>query len=196
MDYPAFYNIKILLASKSPRRRALLKELGVKVENIEPLHDNESYPHHLKGNEIPVFLAVEKAKVCPQPQKSGEILLTADTIVWLNDEVIEKPADKDEAFSMLRKLSGNVHEVFTGVCLTTCDKQVTFFDSAKVYFKELTNFEIEFYLDHYKPYDKAGAYGIQEWIGFVGIEKIEGSYFNVVGLPIQKVYQEILNIIK
>lgn len=195
MDYPSFSNIKILLASKSPRRRALLKELGVKVEIIEPLHENESYPLHLKANEIPVFLAIEKAKACRAPRQAGEILLTADTIVWLNDEVIEKPADRDEAFLMLSKLSGKVHEVFTGVCLTTCDKQVTFFDSAKVYFKELSNFEIEFYLDHYKPYDKAGAYGIQEWIGFIGIEKIEGSYFNVVGLPIQKVYQEILKLV-
>lgn len=195
MDYPSFSNIKILLASKSPRRRALLKELGVKVEIIEPLHDNESYPLHLKAHEIPVFLAIEKAKACRAPQQTGEILLTADTIVWLNDEVIEKPDGRDEAFLMLRKLSGKVHEVFTGVCLTTCDKQITFFDSAKVYFKELSNFEIEFYLDHYKPYDKAGAYGIQEWIGFIGIEKIEGSYFNVVGLPIQKVYQEILKLI-
>lgn len=195
MDYPSFSNIKILLASKSPRRRALLKELGVKVEIIEPLHDNESYPLHLKANEISVFLAIEKAKACRAPRQAGEILLTADTIVWLNDEVIEKPANRDDAFLMLRKLSGKVHEVFTGVCLTTCDKQVTFFDSAKVYFKELSNFEIEFYLDHYKPYDKAGAYGIQEWIGFIGIEKIEGSYFNVVGLPIQKVYQEILKLV-
>lgn len=195
MDYPAFSNIKILLASKSPRRRALLKELGVKVEIIEPLHDNESYPLYLKAHEIPLFLALEKARACCTPQRPGEILLTADTIVWLNDEVIEKPAGRDEAFRMLRKLSGKVHEVFTGVCLTTCDKQVTFFDSAKVYFKELTNFEIEYYLDNYKPYDKAGAYGIQEWIGFIGIEKIEGSYFNVVGLPIQKVYQEILKLI-
>jgi septum formation protein len=195
MDYPAFNNIKILLASKSPRRRALLKELGVKVEIIEPFHDNESYPLHLKAHEIPLFLAIEKAKACPTPQQTGDILLTADTIVWLNDEVIEKPAGRYEAFQMLRKLSGRTHEVFTGVCLTTCDKQVAFFDSAKVYFKELSNFEIEFYLDHYKPYDKAGAYGIQEWIGFIGIEKIEGSYFNVVGLPIQKVYQEILKLI-
>jgi septum formation protein len=195
MEYPAFKDIKILLASKSPRRRALLKELGVKVEIIEPLHENENYPIYLKGHEIAVFLAAEKAKACPAPHKHGEILLTADTIVWLNNEVIEKPGDRNEAFEMLRKLSGNVHEVFTGVCLTTYDKKITFFDTSKVYFKELTNFEIDFYLEHYKPYDKAGAYGIQEWIGFIGIEKIEGSYFNVVGLPIQKIYQEILKLI-
>lgn len=195
MEYPVFRDIKVLLASKSPRRRALLKELGVKVEIIEPLHDNEDFPDSLKGCEIPVYLAVEKAKACVQPQVRGEILLTADTIVWLNNEVIGKPETKDEAVAMLKKLSGNVHEVFTGVCLTTSSTRISFYDASLVYFNELTADEIDFYVERFKPYDKAGAYGIQEWIGYIGISKLEGSYFNVMGLPIHKVYQELLKLI-
>jgi septum formation protein len=195
MEFPAFKNIKILLASQSPRRRALVKELGVKVEIVEPQHGNEDYPETLRGHEIPVFLSIEKSKVCPKPHNKGEILLTADTIVWLNNEVIGKPESREQAQEMLRKLSGNMHEVFTGVCLTTCDKQVTFYDTSRVYFKPLTDSEIDFYLDHYKPYDKAGSYGVQEWIGYIAIEKIEGSYFNVMGLPIHKVYHEITKLI-
>lgn len=195
MEFPAFKNIKILLASQSPRRRALLKELGVKVEIVEPQHSNEDYPETLQAYEIPVFLSIEKSKVCPVPQLDGEILLTADTIVWLNNQVIGKPESREQAREMLQKLSGNMHEVFTGVCLTTREKQVTFYDTSRVYFKPLTSSEIDFYLDHYKPYDKAGSYGVQEWIGYIAIEKIEGSYFNVMGLPIHKVYQEITKLI-
>lgn len=191
MEYPAFKDIKILLASKSPRRRALLKELGIKVEIVEPCHDDEIFPPSLVAHEIPVFLATEKARACPQPENAGEILLTADTIVWINNEVIGKPEGRDDAANMLKKLSGNMHEVFTGVCLTTNSQQVSFYDTSRVYFKELSAFEIDFYLDHFKPYDKAGAYGIQEWIGFIGISKVEGSYFNVMGLPIHRVYEEI-----
>lgn len=195
MEFPAFKDITVLLASKSPRRRALLKELGVKVEIVEPCHADEVFPATLRAQEIPVFLATEKAKACPVPEKPGKILLTADTIVWLGDEVVEKPADREEAEKMLRKLSGNMHEVYTGVCLTTWDRQVSFYDLSKVFFKELTAFEIEFYLDHYKPYDKAGAYGIQEWIGYIGISRVEGSYFNVMGLPIHRIYQELTKLI-
>jgi septum formation protein len=195
MEFPDFKDIKILLASKSPRRRALLKELGVKVEIIEPCHDDENFPATLKAHEIPVFLASQKASLCPQPKNPGEILLTADTIVWLNNKVIGKPENREDAFQMLRNLSGNMHEVFTGVCLTTHDKQISFHDTSRVYFKELSDNEINFYLDHYKPYDKAGSYGIQEWIGFIGITKIDGSYFNVMGLPVQMVYNEILKLI-
>lgn len=195
MVFPAFGEIKILLASQSPRRRALLKELGVKVEIVEPQHGDEDYPPSLKGAEIPVFLAVEKAKACTSPTNKGEILLTADTIVWLNNAVIGKPGSRNDAKEMLGKLSGNMHEVFTGVCLTTSEKQITFYDTARVFFKSLSEAEIDFYLDHYKPYDKAGSYGVQEWIGYIGIEKIEGSYFNVMGLPIHKVYQELLKLI-
>lgn len=196
MEYPLFKNIKILLASKSPRRRVLLKELGIKVEIVEPLHEHEDFPLHLRAHEIPVYLAAEKSKAFLKPQIAGEILLTADTIVWLNGEVIGKPDNRAQAFEMLKKLSGNMHEVFTGVCLTTYNNQVTFYDTARVYFKELSNAEIDFYLDHFKPYDKAGSYGVQEWIGYIGIDKIEGSYFNVMGLPIHKVYQEIAKLIK
>jgi septum formation protein len=195
MEFPVFKDITVLLASKSPRRRALLKELGVKVEIVEPCHVDENFPSALKAQEIPLFLATEKAKACPVPEKPGEILLTADTIVWLENEVIEKPVDRRHAEAMLRKLSGNMHEVYTGVCLTTFDRQVVFYDLSRVFFKELSSFEIDFYLDHYKPYDKAGAYGIQEWIGFIGISRIEGSYFNVMGLPIHRIYQELTKLI-
>ncbi len=195
MEYPAFGDVKILLASKSPRRRALLKELGVKVEIIEPLHENEEFPSHLKAFDIPLYLAREKAKSCKVPEKPDEILLTADTIVWLNGQVIEKPQSIEHAAEMLHRLSGNMHEVFTGVCLSSCQNISLFYDTTRVYFKALSNAEIDFYLTHYKPLDKAGAYGIQEWIGFIGVEKIEGSYFNVMGLPIHKVYQEITKFI-
>ena len=196
MEFPAFADIKILLASKSPRRRALLKELGVKVEIVEPCHENEDYPASLQAQDIPVFLAAEKAKACKVPQNMGEILLTADTIVWLNNQVIGKPENRDDAYQMLQKLSGNMHEVFTGVCLTNCDKQITFYDTSRVFFKELSDSEITFYLDNFKPYDKAGSYGIQEWIGFIGIDKVEGSYFNVMGLPIHKIYYQLTQLIK
>lgn len=195
MEFPAFKDIKVLLASKSPRRRALLKELGVSVEIVEPCHENEDYPSYVTAHEIPVYLSVEKAKACNRPEVPGEILLTADTIVWLNNEVIGKPENREDARIMLQKLSGNKHEVFTGVSLTTFDKQISFYDTSCVYFKELSSSEIDFYLDHYKPFDKAGAYGIQEWIGFIGITKVEGSYFNVMGLPIHKVYEEITKLI-
>lgn len=195
MEFPAFKDITILLASKSPRRRALLKELGIKVELVEPCHEHEDYPESVTAHEIPVYLAAEKAKACQSPEKPGKILLTADTIVWLNNEVIGKPENRQEARQMLKKLSGNMHVVYTGVCLTSHNKQVAFYDTSYVFFKELSDFEIDFYLDHFKPYDKAGSYGVQEWIGFIGINKIEGSYFNVMGLPIHKVYSEILKII-
>ena len=124
------------------------------------------------------------------------IVVTADTIVWINDRILGKPADRQEAIDMLEILSDNMHHVYTGVCLTTNEKQHSFFAESKVYFRKLTNDEITFYVDHYQPYDKAGAYGIQEWIGYVGIEKIEGSHYNVMGLPIQKLYEELYKYVK
>lgn len=192
MELPFSFPHKILLASKSPRRRALLKELGFNVEIVDPSHGNEDYPGHLMAEEIPLYLAKAKSVEYDKPLKENEILLTADTIVWLNNKVIGKPDSLEDAVSMITELSGNMHEVFTGVCLKSLHKQVAFYDTTRVYFKRLAAWEIESYVAHYKPLDKAGAYGIQEWIGFIGIERIEGSYFNVMGLPIHKVYKELI----
>lgn len=193
MELPFSFKYKILLASKSPRRRALLKELGFNVEIVEPSHGNEDYPGHLKAEEIPLYLAKAKSAEYDKPLKDNEILLTADTIVWLNNKIIGKPDSLEDAVSMIAELSGNMHEVFTGVCLRSLNKQVAFYDATRVYFKHLDRWEIESYVSHYKPLDKAGAYGIQEWIGFIGIERIEGSYFNVMGLPIHRVYKELID---
>ena len=147
----------------------------------------------MQREEIPLFLARLKANAFLQIINIPDttIVVTADTIVWINNRSLGKPADKKEAIDMLAMLSGNMHQVYTGVCLTTNQKQHAFFDESRVYFKKLTLDEITFYVDHFKPFDKAGAYGIQEWIGLIGIEKIEGSYHNIVGLPIQKLYAEL-----
>jgi len=154
---------------------------------------DELYPPELQREEIPLFLARLKAKSFLQtvaiPDKT--IVVTADTIVWIDNRVLGKPASRQEAIEMLETLAGNMHQVYTGVCLTTNEKQHSFFDESKVYFGKLTREEIIFYVDRYQPYDKAGAYGIQEWIGYVGIERIEGSHYNVMGLPIQKLYREL-----
>lgn len=181
----------IILASKSPRRQQLLKDLGLEF-SVEVTDADETYPPGLSMEEIPVFLAELKAKAFSRELVENELLITADTIVWLNGEVLGKPADKDEAIQMLRKLSNNEHQVVTGVCLKSNSRQCSFFAVSNVAFKELTDDEINYYIDRYKPYDKAGAYGIQEWIGYIGITHIEGSFFNVMGLPIQKLYTELL----
>ena len=154
---------------------------------------DEQYPPALQREEIPLFLARLKAdaflRAVAIPDHS--IVITADTIVWLNNMALEKPAGRQEAMDMLEMLSGNTHRVYTAVCLTTNHKQHSFFAETKVFFRKLTGSEITYYIDHYQPYDKAGAYGIQEWIGYVGIEKIEGCYYNVVGLPIEQLYREL-----
>lgn len=184
--------MELLLASKSPRRRELIAQLGYKyqiIDNIAP----EDFPHHLKAEEIPVFLAKQKASFNKLSLSHNQVAIFADTIVWCEDEVLNKPENYEEAKKMLQKLSGKSHQVISGVCLKSQQKEESFFDITTVYFKPLLENEIEFYIKNYKPYDKAGAYGIQEWIGFIGVEKIEGSYFNVVGLPIQKLYQKLLN---
>ena len=182
---------KIYLGSNSPRRKELLSGLGIDFE-VRTLPDiDESYPSHLKGGDIPLYISKEKADAYKPMLQPDELIITADTIVWLNDEVLGKPHDRDEAIGMLRKLSGNTHEVFTGVTLTTAEDQHSFYAETKVTFAQLSNQEITHYVDRYQPFDKAGSYGVQEWIGFIGVERIEGSYFNVMGLPVQRLYQEL-----
>ncbi len=182
---------KVILASKSPRRHFLLGELGIDFEIVENHDVEEDFPPDMKPEEIPVYLAKKKAAAFSGTLNPETILITADTIVWCQGKVLNKPRDREDASRILRKLSGNLHTVFTGVCVKSLSKEVTFYATTDVYFACLTEQEIDHYLKEYKPYDKAGAYGIQEWIGYIGIEKIDGSYFNVMGLPIQKLYQEL-----
>jgi septum formation protein len=156
---------------------------------------DEVYPATLQAEEIPVYLARAKAACYTALMHANTILITADTIVWLNREVIGKPASEDEAVEMLHRISGNMHEVFTGVCIKTISREIVFHVSSKVYFRKLSGEEIRYYVNRYKPLDKAGAYGVQEWIGYVGVERIEGSYFNVMGLPVQRLYCELIKFI-
>lgn len=191
-----FSKITLLLASQSPRRRAMLKELGFPVKIVQAPNIDEIFPSHLKAGEIPIYLAELKAKAYLEELPNGHVLVTADTIVWLDGEVIGKPETKEEAIQMLGKLSGKKHQVFTGVCLKDKTGQHLFCDETSVYFRKLSLEEIIYYVDTCKPLDKAGAYGVQEWIGFIGVEKIEGSYFNVMGLPTFRLYQELLKFTK
>ncbi|WP_299757040.1 Maf family nucleotide pyrophosphatase [uncultured Pontibacter sp.] len=179
----------LLLASNSPRRKELLSSLGLTYEVL--VKDvPEDFPAHLKREEIAEFLASHKADAYVT-DITNHALITADTIVCLGDRVLNKPADYQEAKKMLQALSGTHNEVITGVCILTREGKSVFHDVTKVYFKRLTEAEIDHYITYFKPYDKAGAYGIQEWIGMIGIERIEGSYFNVVGLPVQKLYAKL-----
>lgn len=181
--------MKIILASNSPRRRELLEGLDVDfdVEVIKGIE--EAYPSNLPLEQIPQYIAQEKASA--YNVKNDEVLLTADTIVVLNGEIMGKPQDRADAHRMLRELSGQTHHVITGVCLTTTQKQKAFAETTAVTFRELSNSEIDYYIDNYRPFDKAGAYGIQEWIGYVGVSRIEGSFYNVMGLPVEWVYEEL-----
>lgn len=182
---------KVILASKSPRRQALLKGLDIDF-SVMSREVDESYPEGLDQNEIATFLADKKSEAFSDELRDDHtILITADTIVWHNNHVLNKPVDREDAVRMLRKLSGSMHEVVTGVCIRTNRKKILFHANSFVHFKKLSDYEIEYYLDHYKPYDKAGSYGVQEWIGYIGITHIEGSYFNVMGLPIQMVYEKL-----
>jgi len=181
----------IILASKSPRRQNLLKELGFDFE-IKTKEVEEIYPKELKKEEVAIFLSELKANAFKEEVKENDLVITSDTIVCLRDEIIGKPKDRDDAIKMLGKLSGSKHEVITAVTLLSQNKQHTFYDVTAVYFKPLTIAEIEYYIDKYEPFDKAGSYGIQEWIGYIAIEKIDGSYFNVMGLPVKRVYDEII----
>ncbi len=182
------YNI--ILASNSPRRAELLHELGINFSIGGKNGIDESYPDNLKEKQIAIHIAEQKTTAYKNElEDDHNIIITSDTIVCLGEKVLGKPKDKPDAIEMLRELSGKKHKVITGVCIKNKNKSISFSVSTKVYFKELSEDEIIYYIDHYEPYDKAGAYGIQEWIGMVGIKKIKGSYFNVVGLPIQKLYE-------
>ena len=192
----------VVLASNSPRRKELLSGLGVNF-SVKTLPDvDESFPDTLKGEEIPLFIARKKAdaykmlfsSVTSNEVEESLLIITADTIVWLEDEVLGKPANATEARAMLSKLSGKKHQVITGVCLTTASWQKSFAAVSEVQISSLTEEEMDYYIQNYCPYDKAGAYGVQEWIGFIGVESIQGSYFNVMGLPIQRLYRELKTI--
>lgn len=181
---------EIILASKSPRRQQLLSDLGLKF-TVQSMDIAEVFPSGLGMTEVPVYLAELKAEAFRPQLKQNQLVITADTIVWLDGNVLNKPADYADGFRMLKNLSGKKHQVITGVCLLTTTKKVSFFASTDVWFKSLSDEEIHFYLENYRPYDKAGAYGIQEWIGYVGINHIEGSFFNVMGLPVQSLYEHL-----
>ena len=187
-----FKNHKIILASGSPRRQQFLRELEIDFE-IRLKEIEEIYPDHLKAEEITDFLAKLKASAFENELNNNEVLITSDTIVWLENKALGKPIDASHALRMLTEMSGKTHKVITSVCIKSTKKEVVFHDETLVTFTDLSLDEIEFYLKNYKPFDKAGSYGIQEWIGLVAIEKIEGSYANVVGLPTHKLYKELMN---
>lgn len=180
------YNI--VLGSNSPRRKELLGGLDISFE-VKAMPDiDESYPSTLWKEEIPVFLAKQKADAYAETMEDDTLLITADTIVWLAGKVYGKPTDEADAKEMLRALSGETHEVITGVCITTKARQKAFYAVSKVTFAALEEKEIDYYIKQYKPYDKAGSYGVQEWIGYIGVERLEGSFYNVMGLPVRMLY--------
>lgn len=181
----------ITLGSQSPRRKELFAGLNLPFD-VDVREVDERFPDDMKAEDVPEFLAVLKTTPFFPGFRSDGLLITADTIVLIDGKVLGKPLDYEHAFAMLRTLSGKKHVVITGVCIKSHSKQITFSDQTDVYFNSLTDDEIDYYLTHYHPYDKAGSYGVQEWIGYVAIEKIEGSYFNVMGLPIQRLYEELL----
>ncbi len=186
-------NKNIILASGSPRRQHFLKELGLDFE-IRLKEVAEVYPKELMGHEITDFLSKLKAEPFIEELKDNDVLITADTIVWLENKAVGKPKDLEHAKQMLSNLSGKTHEVISSICITTKSKQVTLNDSTLVKMKKLTEQEIIYYINNFSPLDKAGSYGIQEWFGYIAIEKIEGSYFNVMGFPTHKFYQEIMKL--
>ncbi len=188
-----FENMKIILASKSPRRQELIKGLKFPFEVV--LYDvDESYDNSLIKHEIPVYLALKKASFYPDLINDNEVLLTADTIVWINNHVLNKPESKEDAFKMLSEICGTTHEVFTGVCLKSNNKIISFYDRTEVKIKSLTDDEIWHYINEYKPLDKAGSYGIQDWFGYTAVENINGCFYNVMGLPINKIYDALKKI--
>jgi len=186
-------NYHVILASNSPRRRELLAgaDIDFEVRVIDGI--DECYPHDLPTDQIAGYIALKKADAYRATMNDEELVITADTIVVLDGEVMGKPADKEDAQRMLRKLSGNTHQVITGVALTTLARQHSFSVVTDVTFRQLSEEEINYYIDHYQPMDKAGAYGIQEWIGHIGVTAISGSYFNVMGLPVQRIYEALKN---
>ena len=191
-DHAMLDNLKLyslVLASNSPRRRELLLGLGLDFVVRVPEDFDESYPTALDVSQVAEYIAVNKGKTCEQSMRDDELILTADTVVCLNGVVFGKPNNRAEALHMLNELSGQQHWVYTGVCLTSKKMQTSFTAKTKVFFSSLTEAEMTHYVDVFKPFDKAGAYGVQEWIGSVAVERIEGSYFNIMGLPVHQLYQ-------
>jgi len=184
------FKYKIILGSASPRRQQLLKDMGLNY-TTDAIHADESFPNTLKAEQIALYLAEKKAKSYAKSLTTNDLLITADTIVWIGDTVLNKPASELEATHMLRLLSAKTHTVYTGVSLTSANKQISFYDQTHVRFKELNNEEISFYIKNYKPFDKAGSYGAQDWLGLIGVTAIEGSYFNVMGLPTHLLYEHL-----
>mgnify|MGYP003294612417 CR=1 FL=1 len=182
----------LILGSKSPRRQELLRGLGIEFE-VRTKNTVESYPSTVPAHEVPGYIAKLKAAAFADLQPE-DTLITADTVVIVDNEILGKPDSRDEAFEMLKKLQDHTHQVVTGVCIRHGEKTISFCDETIVHFCPMTDDEIYYYIDNYRPYDKAGAYGVQEWIGYVAVDRIEGSYFNVMGLPIHKVYQELKTI--
>jgi septum formation protein len=171
-----------------------MEGLGIRYE-VRALPDvSEAYPPALQGADIPLYIAKEKADAYLSLMHPDDLIITADTIVWIDGQVLGKPVDEEEAYAMLRQLSGRTHNVFTGVCLTTTEWQRSFSVSTEVTFSVLSEEEIRYYVSRYHPLDKAGAYGVQEWIGYIGVENISGSYYNIMGLPVQRLYTELLKI--
>lgn len=182
---------EIVLASNSPRRKELLQRMGVNFKVRTLFGIDESYPDSLRGEDIVCYISRNKAKAYQSSMASNELLITADTIVYVDGEVMGKPKNAEQAKEMLHKLSGKTHQVITGVTIVTAKRTENFGVTSQVKFTNITDEEINFYVDNYLPFDKAGAYGIQEWIGIVAVEEIKGSYFNVVGLPVQRLYQKL-----
>jgi len=185
-------NYNVILASGSPRRQQFFKELDLEFK-IQIKEIEEKFPKHLKGAEITDFLANLKSQPFTNLTEK-DLLITSDTIVWLENKALGKPKNKQEAYTMLKELSGKKHEVITSISIRNNNFQKIINDTTVVYFKEISDKEITYYINNYNPYDKAGAYGIQEWIGFIAIDKMEGSYFNVVGLPVHKLFKELMNL--
>lgn len=188
-----FKNTRVILASKSPRRQELLKGLELPFV-ILTKEVEESYPAEMLPKEVPVFLSEKKAKAFETDLTENDLLITSDTIVVLEGEILEKPQDRAHAEEMLKKLSGKQHSVFTGLHVKWKGKHISKVDETKVWFKKLSPEEIDFYLDHFQPYDKAGSYGVQEWIGYIAVEKMEGSFYTVMGLPLALLYEILKNI--
>mgnify|MGYP000054923457 FL=1 len=182
---------EIVLASNSPRRKELLQRMGVNFKVRTLFGIDESYPDSLRGEDIVCYISRNKAKAYQSSMAPNELLITADTIVYVDGEVLGKPKNAEQAKEMLHKLSGKTHQVITGVTIVTAKRTENFGVTSQVKFTNITDEEINFYVDNYLPFDKAGAYGIQEWIGIVAVEEIKGSYFNVVGLPVQRLYQKL-----
>jgi septum formation protein len=183
-------NKHIILASKSPRRQELIKGLELAYE-VFTYEVDESFPEHLQGENIALYLAEKKAHAYPKTITDNEILVTADTIVWVNNHVLNKPENEQEAFNMLKEICGTTHIVYTGVCIKTSTQTIPFFDCSEVTIKQLSDDEIWHYIKNYKPFDKAGSYGIQDWFGYIAVEKINGCFYNVMGLPVSKLYEKL-----